>query len=190
MRRTYELMSDNSPTTTIPRLSIVTTAASGSESFSTSRKVTWAIISTSNVSTSVQEDQKGPFFWAADGSTIYDIRSAGITNDAAADYDENSLQVYLNGVQLTRDVEFEEILDGSEHYRFQFIDIAGTGLPALPDATDQLALTYRESTTTGTLSGNENLYISAVYPDVAEGFTVSYENFGVGETIQFQVVYR
>lgn len=190
MRRTFELAEDNAPVLTTPVLEITTTAASGSETFATDRKVSWAIISSSNVTTGVFEETTGPYFWIPDGSTVYNIRSSGITNNASADYDENSLEVFLNGQQLTRDLDYEEILDGSERYRFQFINVGTTGLPILPSTEDRLSIVYRQSVTTGSLSGNETVYISAIYPNVEKGFTIAYENFGIGETIKVQVVYR
>lgn len=91
------------------------------------------------------EEAQGPYFWTADGSTIYNLRDAGITNNASLDYIENSLEVFLNGQQLKRDVEYEEILDGSERYRFQFIDVGTTGLPKIPNSLEDLSVVYRET---------------------------------------------
>jgi len=191
MKRRYILSEDDSPQNVY--VEFTTADTSGEYFYETGDRVTYAIIGQSNVITSSVETTGGPYFFSGDeagGGPIYNIKHADITNDANAVYAQNSLQVFLNGQQLTRDVDYEEILDGSDYYRFQIIDVGTTGLLETPGSNDQLSIVYKIPTTINSLTGNEFLRISSLYPDLVTGFTISYENFNIGETIKLDIIYR
>lgn len=187
MRRRFILSQDNAPITTIPSIEFTASTGTNEVFYETGTRVSWAIITTSNVNLSTEESLSGPFYNTSDGSTIYNIRDfSGV--GASDEYSPLGLQIYLNGQLLTRDVEYEEINDGGDYYRFQFIDIATTGLPELPDG-DQLSIIFSEPTSSGSLVGSENVYISGLYPTVSTGFNIGYSGFSGGETVSLQVVY-
>jgi len=191
MKRRFLLAKDGSPTNIY--VEFITSDTSGEVFVETSNRVTWAIISQPNVVYEYLPIVNGPIFFSADsagGGPIYDIRHADISNDTEEEYEEKSMQIFLNGQELTRDIDYEEILDGSSYYRFQIINIGTTGLPEYPDSNDMFSIIYRTPQLATNLSGNEFLKISELYPDVPTGLTIQYSNFNVGETVRLEIVYR
>jgi len=191
MKRRFLLAKDGSPTNIY--VEFVTTDTSGEVFVETSNRVTWAIISQPNVMFEYLPIMNGPIFFDASdagGGPIYDIRHADITNDSGVEYEEDSLQIFLNGQELTRDVDYEETVDGGFYYRFEIINVGTTGLPEYPDSNDVFSIVYRTPQLAASLSGNEFLQISELYPDVSTGLTIQYSNFNIGETVKLEIVYR
>lgn len=162
IRRYITADADNSPI--VSRISFTTSVSGdGTETVSTAFPVSWAIVNGTNVSS---DTYKGPFFYTPTGATTYNINTI-----TTFDYETDTLQLYLNGTLLTKDVEYQE--DG-DNQNFSFINIGTTGLASLPNTADQLSLVFRPDISA--LLTNTNVYVSKLYPDFDTGLILTYEN--------------
>ena len=77
------------------------------------------------------------YSFVGDGGTTYSVRD--ISGISSIRFKSNSTIIYLNGLPISRGVDYEE--DGNL-YEFSLIDIGSSGLPVIPNSQDQFTIIF------------------------------------------------
>lgn len=168
IRRFLTATGDNNPQT--DRITISPGGTSGTYTVSTGYPVSWIYI---NGTTVPENSYSGPYYFDPGGST-YTYSVATITGVGGIEYETDSLQIFLNGTLLTRDSDYVET--SNEEFTLKITSqVASSILTTLPDSAngDKMSIVFRQIVSDG---GSLNVYASSFYPDVEEGFVITYAN--------------
>lgn len=177
------LSGDNLPQTT--RVSESISSSSGSVFVETGFNTSWAIVQNASVGQISSDDEIGPIFFSPNSPTsnlLYDV--GDISSDPDVVYVSGSLQVFYNGLLLTKDTDYTE---DASNGQFTFIVDGGPGLIANPGSSDELAIKFVKNVSFS--SPDPTSSITTRIPTNATGLYIDYENIS-GSLLVVDLVYR
>ena len=183
MIRRMTISEDNVPQTVRVSESIV--SSSGSIFVETGFPVSWGIVQNASVGQISADDEIGPLFFYPNSPTSNLTYNVGdISSEPGVVYVSGSLQIYYNGILLTKDIDYTEDAGNEE---FTLIVDGGDGLATNPGSGDELALNFVKNITFTSPSATTT--ISVRIPAASTGFYIDYEDIS-GSMILVDIVYR
>lgn len=174
---------DNVPQ--VVRISENISTSDGSIFVETGFAVSWGIVQNASVGQISADDEIGPIFFSPNSPTSNLTYNVGdISLDPGVVYVSGSLQIYYNGILLTKDVDYTEDLGNEE---FTLIVDGGAGLATDPGPNDELALKFVKNVTF--TAPSVTTAITVRVPATGTGFYIDYENVS-GSLLLVDIVYR
>lgn len=182
MIRRFVISDDNKPQ--VLRVSEEISETSGSFFIETGYRVSWGITQNASVGQLATDDKIGPIFFSPNtpvSNLTYNVGT--ISSDPGAVFVSNSIEIYFNGLLLTKDVDYTED-SGNEEFT---LIVGGDGLNVNPGSSDELSLSYVKNVSF--TSPGSSTTISFRVPSIGTGFYIDYTNVS-GSLLVVDVIYR
>jgi len=181
MIRKMTLAEDNIPKLT--RVSETVATSTGSIFVETGFMVSWGMVQNASVGQISSDDEVGPVFFSPNTPTSNLLYNVGDISSSAGDiYVSGSLQLYYNGILLTKDLDYTEETGNEE-----FTLIIGDSLLTNPDVSDNFAIKYVKNVTFTSPTPTTTIVVRV--PETETGFYIDYENVS-GSLLVVDVIYR